>query len=61
MFNIFNLHILIINVFFNFVIKSELICAPDHFLFEDYYWTFKDYIDSKDYLNGFQYNKILNS
>ena len=61
MLSIFNLHIFIFSILLNFLIKCELICAPDHFLFEDYYWSFKDYRDTTEYLKGFQYNKILNS
>ena len=61
MLSIFNLHIFIFFILLNFLIKCELICAPDHFLFEDYYWSFKDYRDTSEYLKGFQYNKILNS
>ncbi len=39
--------------------KLELICPPDHFKTDEYYWNYRDYNDSYEYLYGFQFNYRL--
>ncbi len=39
--------------------KLELICPPDHFKIDEYYWDYQDYNDAYEYLYGFQFNYRL--
>ena len=51
---------LLLLIIFKFPFSNlELICPPDHFKIDDYYWNYQDYNDEYEYLYGFQFNYRL--
>jgi hypothetical protein len=51
---------LLLLIIFKFPFSNlELICPPDHFKIDDYYWNYQDYNDEYEYLYGFKFNYRL--